>query len=253
MTHRWTISILASAFLFASLLAPEAALGQAPPSAGAPATGAAPAGGAPTTEQRVAALKQSLAQSAQNLRKYQWVEATTITMKGEVKSQKSETCYYGADGKLQKTPLSSSPPPKKKGGLRGKAAESKGAEIQAEMKQAVELVHTYAPPDPTLIQKCKDAGKVSMEVVQPNKVVRVVFKDYRLPGDSLAITMDMTTNSLLALDVATYLGKPDSPVTMNAKFAKLADGTVYTASTVLGLKKEELDVAIANSGYKPLN
>jgi hypothetical protein len=156
--------------------------------------GAQDAGGG--VPERVTALNWSLAQSQESLRAYQWVETTTVSMKGEQKSMKQEGCYYGADGKLQKTPIAASPPPKQKGGLRGKIAESKKAELSQEMQQAVALVKTYVPPDPALIQRAVDAGKASVEVVQPGKVSRLVFKDYELPGDSIAITMDLTTNRL---------------------------------------------------------
>ncbi len=173
-------------------------------------------------------------------------------MKGEVKSQKQMSCYYGADGGLQKIPISATPPPKKKGGLRGAIQKSKTEELQGQMKQAVELVHMYAPPDPALIQRCKDAGKVSLEILQPGKVVRIVFRDYRLPGDALALTMDVAANRLTALDVSTYLGQPSSPVTLNGKLATLNDGTTYPANLTLGLPAEKLSVTVANSGYRPM-
>ena len=118
-------------------------------------------------------------------------------MKGEQKSMKqAELLLRAPTASVQKTPIAASPPPKKKGGLRGKIAESKKEELTDTMKQAVALVKTYVPPNPAMIQRAVDAGKVSIEVVQPGKVVRLVFKDYELPGDSLAITMDLTTNHL---------------------------------------------------------
>jgi hypothetical protein len=200
----------------------------------------------------VAALKQSLAQSQQALRTYQWVETTTVSLKGEQKSMKQQSCYYGADGALQKTPIASSPPPKKKRGLRGAIAESKQEELTDTMKQAVGLVKTYVPPNPALIQRAVDTGKVSVDVLQPGKVARLVFRDYELPGDSLGITMDLTTNRLTGLNVATYLGDPSKPVTMNATMKALMDGTTYTASTQLSIPAEKLDVNVANSGYRKM-
>ena len=53
----------------------------------------------------VAALKQNLAESQKRLRQYEWVETTTISLKGEQKSSKQQRVYYGADGKLTKTPM----------------------------------------------------------------------------------------------------------------------------------------------------
>jgi hypothetical protein len=203
-------------------------------------------------QERVAALKKSMAASQQALRTYQWVETTTVSMKGEQKSMKQESCYYGADGKLQKTPIAASPPPKEKGGLRGKAIASKKAELSDTMKQAVGLVKTYVPPNPAMIQRSVDAGKASMEVLQPGKVVRLVFKDYELPGDSLSITMDLATNHLMAISVASYLGSPSKPVTMNVTMGSLTDGSTYAATTQLSLPSEKLEVNVASSGYRKM-
>lgn len=210
---------------------------------------AAQGGGAP---ERVAALKQSLAQSQQALRAYQWVETTTVSFKGEQKSMKQESCYYGADGKIQKVPIASSPPPKKKRGLRGKIAEEKKEELTDTMKQAVALVKTYVPPDPARIQRAVDAGKMAIEVVEPGKVARLVFKDYELPGDSLGVTMDLVTNHLRAISVATYLGSPSAPVTLDATMGSLADGTTYTSSTQLSLPSAQIVVQVANTGYRKM-
>ena len=44
----------------------------------------------------VAALKNSMIASQQDLRTYQWVETTTVLVNGEQKSYKEESCYYGA-------------------------------------------------------------------------------------------------------------------------------------------------------------
>ena len=216
-----------------------------------PAWGQAPAAKEGLPE-RVAALKQSLAQSQKALRTYQWVETTAVSLKGEVKSQKQMSCSYGADGALQKLPISATPPPKKKGGLRGKIVELKKEELTDTMKQAVALVKTYVPPNPAMIQRAVDAGKVSIEILQRGKVARLVFKDYELPGDSLGVTMDLTTNHLMAISVASYLGTPSKPVTMNATMGSLADGTTYTASTQLSLPSEKLEVNVANSGYRKM-
>src|SRR5512136_1963884 len=98
-------------------------------------------------QERVAALKNSMIASQQDLRTYQWVETTTVLVKGEQKSFKEETCYYGADGSLQKMPIASSPPPKKKFGLRGAIQESKTEEMTDTMKQAAGLVKSYIPPN----------------------------------------------------------------------------------------------------------
>jgi len=202
--------------------------------------------------ERVAALKQSLAQSQKSLRAYQWVETTTVSLKGEVKATTQSSCYYGADGAVQKIPIAASPPPQKKPGLRGKIVENKKQELTDTMKQAVALVKSYVPPEPALIQRSKDAGKASIAVVQPGKLIRLVFRDYQLPGDTLGVMVDLSTNRLAGINVASYLSAPNNPVTLDVQMGALADGTVYPANIQLAVKSQELSVAVTNTGYRPL-
>jgi hypothetical protein len=89
----------------------------------------------------------------------------------------------GAGESVAKLPISATPPPKKKGGLGGEIAESKKEELTQTMQQAVALVKTYVPPNPAMIQRAVDAGKVSVEILQPGKVdqltVNVANSGYR--------------------------------------------------------------------------
>ncbi len=116
----------------------------------------------PTAAERTAMLKATMASSQALLKPYEWIETTVVSLKGEEKSRLLNRCYHGADGKVQKVPLTAPPPAKKKPGLRGKIAESKKEEMVDYMKEAVALVKLYMPPEPVLIQKAKDAGKVSI-------------------------------------------------------------------------------------------
>ena len=50
----------------------------------------------PAPQERVAALKQSLAEDQARLRQYEWIETTAVSLKGEEKSRKQNRCYHGA-------------------------------------------------------------------------------------------------------------------------------------------------------------
>ena len=54
-------------------------------------------------QQKVAALKESVAHNQQALRQYSWIEKTQLSLKGEVKNTKIEACRYGPDEKAQKS------------------------------------------------------------------------------------------------------------------------------------------------------
>ena len=112
----------------------------------------------PSAAERAAMLKATMAASQIVLKQYEWVETTVVSVKGEEKSRQLNRCYYGADGGVQKVPLTAAAPAEKKKGLRGKIAESKKEEMTDYMKQAVGLVKSYVPPMPALIEAAKEKG-----------------------------------------------------------------------------------------------
>ena len=223
-----------------------------------PRVGAQTPAATQTPDQRVAALKKSLAESQASLRKFEWIETTVLSLKGEEKSRKQLRCYYGADGKIQKLPITGAAPAPaaQSGGRRGgRAAQAvvakKKDEMQDYMESAVALVHQYLPPSPERIQKSKDAGKLAVVPLDQGRV-RLDFSDYLLPGDRMSITANAATNSLAALTVATYLEKKDDVVALDVQFGALTDGTSYTAKTTLDAKAKNVRVVVTNTGHKPL-
>src|SRR5580698_8493604 len=201
-------------------------------------------------DQRVATLKQSVARDQQNIRQYEWIETTVISLKGEEKSRQQKQCYYGADGVLQKVTVDASPPPDKKRGIRGRVIAKKTEELTDYMKQAVALVKTYVPPDPARIQAVKDAGNVSLDLPGAGKGLRVNFRDYAKPRDVFTVEVDPASNRVIGLTVATYLDDPKDTVTLNVGFSTLQDGTGYPATEVLVATAKNLSVNITNSGYR---
>jgi hypothetical protein len=210
----------------------------------------APAQAPLSVPERVAALKTNLAASQANLRQYEWIETTVVSLNGEEKSRKQQRCYYGADGVLQKVVVDASPPPEKKFGLRGRIIANKTAELTTYMQSAVSLVKSYVPPDPARIQAAKDAGKVSIDVVIPGQSARINFRDFQKPGDNLGVGIDIASNRVSGLTVASYLDSPADVVTMTASMAQLDDGTSYTTNITLNAPAKNLTVTVQNSGYR---
>ena len=204
----------------------------------------------PTPEERITALKQSMAASQAALRNYEWIESTVVSYKGEEKSHSQAKCHYGTDGKVVTEPLGTPEEPKKKRGLRGRKAAKKQEEIKEYMGRAKTLIGSYVPPNPENIQKCKDAGKISIEVVEPNQRIVLRLSDYQLAGDSVGIEMDLTNNTMLGYEVASYLDSPDAAVLLNVSFDKLEDGTIYPLQVVLNAEAESIKVEITNTDYR---
>jgi hypothetical protein len=196
-------------------------------------------------------LQQWLKASQMQMRAYEWVETTVIAKGGEEKSRKQSRCYYGADGKVQKIALADPAGTQdsgREGRLGKRVKEAKKEEITAYMQSAVELVHSYVPPDPARIQAVINAGKFS--VSPAGQQVRLDFKDYLKPGDSLSVRVEAPTNRLLGLNVASYLDAPSDAITLDVTESVLPDGTIYTARTVLDAKAKDLKVTIENTGHQ---
>lgn len=205
---------------------------------------------APTIDERVTAIKANLAQSSQNLKTYQWTETQVVNFKGEDKSNKEFSCAYSADGKVVKTLVSPPSDDKGKPGVRGKIIAKKKEEMSEYMQSAVALVKSYIPPDPAKIQTAKDAGKVSMTIMEPGKRMKIDVKDYEKPGDDLGIVVDMTTNKILGLSVASYLADAKDAVTLDVTMDALADGTGYPSTIVLDGVAQQIKVTVTNGDYK---
>jgi hypothetical protein len=214
-------------------------------------------------QQKVAALKQSLAENQAALKQYTWTETTEISMKGEVKKREQKECHYGPDGKVQKTPIGGGDqPPQEKdqaGGRKGrrgggavkeKVVEKKKGELKDYMQDVVELVHQYVPPDPAKIQAAVKAGKVAPERSAEGGLTALAFKDYAKPGDQLSLGFDPAAKKVRSCNVASYLDKPEDKVTLAVSFDSLPDGTNYPRETVLNAASKQIQVKTTNSGHK---
>ena len=209
-------------------------------------------GGKPEMQQKIAALKQSLAQSKQSEKQYTWTETTQISLKGETKSTKRSTCQYGPDGKVQKTPIDSGQPAqsggKKQRGLKAKVVEKKKDEMQDYMERAASLIKRYVPPDPARLQEVFKEGKAEIQQLGGG-VVNLVFHDYAKPGDALSLAVNGSNNTMQGVTVKSYLDEPGDAVNLNVRYDNLVDGTNYVAETVLDATAKKIQVRTTNSGH----
>ena len=215
----------------------------------------------PESQQKAAAAKEAAARNQQALRSYSWITKTELSLKGEVKNTKIESCQYGPDGKVQKTELSEPPAAPEQQQARGGKARRKErrkekivAKKTGEMKETLEasaaLVHSYIPPAAEKIQAAIAAGKVTTSPGAGATAIR--FADYEKAGDSLTLTMDSESKSIQKIAVDSWLEKPEQKVTLAVTFQSLPDGTSYAARTVMSIPGDKIEVRIENSNYQKL-
>ena len=213
-------------------------------------------------QEKIAALKQSLAKNQAALKQYAWTETTQVSLKGEVKKQEQKQCQYGPDGKVQKTPMqgASEPQPQQQssgGGRRGgrvkkEIVQKKVGEMKDYMERVAALVHEYVPPDPQKIQAAQAAGNVATTPAQP--VSTITIKNYLKQGDSVTLGFDTTAKAIASYNVDSYLDNPkDDVVKLAVSFARLPDGTNYAQQSVLDATGKKIEVRVTNSDYKKLS
>jgi hypothetical protein len=202
-------------------------------------------------QQKLAAVKQSIAANQQALRSYTWLEKTELSLKGEVKATKVDSCRYGPDGKVQKTPVVQPPPPEKKRGLRGKVVANKTEEMKEELQATVALIQQYVPPDSGQIQVVINAGTVSVSQAGP-EAFAFTFPGYAKQGDALKITFNKAITALRQIDVQTWLDKPEEIVTLHVTMQSMPGGPSFPGTILLTIAKSQLQVRITKSNYQKL-
>ena len=201
-------------------------------------------------QEKLAAVKAVAAQNKQQLRQYQWIETTQLTLKGDQKPPTEDSCQYGPDGQVQKTPIG--PPPEQPSGgrMKERIIEKKKAEMKDYMQDVKAVLAMYVPPDPQRMQQAYQAGNVALNPVPG--AVNLVFTNYAQQGDKMTLTFDTAAKKITSLDINTYMGEAKDVVTLRVQMSSLPDGTNYAQQTVLDATAKQLVVTTTNSNYQKL-
>ena len=204
----------------------------------------------PELQQKLGAVKQSIAENQQKLRQYQWIETTQLTLKGDAKAPTKNSCLYGPDGQVQKTPIG--PPPEQPSGgrMKQKIIAKKKEEMKDYMQDVKAVLSMYVPPNPQKMQAAYQAGKLSLNPVPG--AMNLVFTDYAQPGDKMTLTFDTAAKKITGLNISTYMGEEKDAVTLQVHMGSLPDGTNYVEQTVLNATAKQLVVTTTNSDYQKL-
>jgi hypothetical protein len=201
-------------------------------------------------QEKLAAVKAVAAENKQKLHHYQWIETTQLTLKGDQKPPTENSCQYGPDGQVQKTPIG--PPPEQPSGgrMKERIIEKKKAEMKDYMQDVKAVLAMYVPPDPQRMQQAYQAGNVALNPVPG--AVNLVFTNYAQQGDKMTLTFDTAAKKITSLDINTYMGQEKDVVTLHVQMGSLPDGTNYSQQTVLAATAKQLVVTTTNSNYQKL-
>lgn len=194
-------------------------------------------------------VRAEIAQSLEALRQYTWTEQTEVLLDGSVKSTRTFTCHYDASGQLVKTPLEAGKDSGKAPATSRRPSVRAKADTRDYIERAVSRIHVYVPPQPRQIDHVLQNGQASLgQSANANSEIRLT--NYFEQKDSLVFTYDSTSKVLRSATIASTLGSPKDPVTLEAVFETLPDGVNHLSSAVLKAKKKNVVVKTRNIDYR---
>jgi len=199
---------------------------------------------------QLAMIKQTMAANAQKLHQYQWIETTQVTLNGEQKPSTQNSCQYGPDGTVQKTPIGPPPAEPSGGPFMRRIIERKQAEMKQYMGEVKGVLNQYLPPDPQKMEQARQAANLSVNLVPG--AANLIFKNYVQQGDQMTLVFDTVVKKISSVNVNTYMGDSQDAVTLFVQMASLPDGTNYAQQTTLNATAEQLVVITIKSNYQKL-
>jgi len=205
----------------------------------------------PQLEEKIMAIKQAQALNKQKLAQYTWQETETISIKGDVKDTKTYLVQMGPNGQPQKTEINDQKAQSgggREGRVKERVIEKKTEEYQQYGQQVGALAKQYTTPNPDALMQAKQQGNISLQPGQGG--INLVIKNYIKANDSVTMTINEQTKSMVSLNVSSYLNDPKDAVTISATFARLPDGTNHVANTTINGVSKQLTVNDQNSNYQ---
>jgi hypothetical protein len=193
-------------------------------------------------------MQQGAARNEQQLRTYQWIESTTLTINGRSMPAQQSICVYAVDGTVFKTPLEVQQVPSKLHGPKKHIVEKKKEQIQADVEEIQAIMQLYLPFNQMKFKEALLTGKIALEHDGTNRNT-IVLNDYAKLGDQLRLTLNSTTTQVDRISLETYLENSEDAMTVDVRFSTLADGTVYPALTSIKAPSKKLLIATADSSF----
>jgi hypothetical protein len=204
-------------------------------------------GADPAVVREVVLVRDEVTSSLQALQHYTWTERTDVSVDGKPKSSTTFLCHYDGSGELIRKPVSDNSQ-KPANQFSNRPVVRKRADLEDYIDRAVASMRDYLPLKPDRIQYMLEHKQVAYTQSGQNRG-EFHLTSYFQEGDSIVFTCDPVSKAMLQVHVATTLGTPKDPVTMEALFEKLPDGTNHLANATLNAPRRKVQVKRTNFSY----
>lgn len=201
----------------------------------------------PGVVREVGEVRAEVTRSLQALQQYTWTERTDVSVDGKPKSSATVLCHYDGSGELIKKPVSDDSQ-KPANQFSNRPVVRKRADLEDYIDRAVASMRDYLPLKPDRLQYMLEHNQVAYTQSGQNKA-EFRINSYFQEGDSIVFTCDPGSKAMLQVHVTTTLGSPKDPVTMEALFERLPDGTNHLASATVNATKRKVQVKMTNFAY----
>jgi len=209
----------------------------------------------PQMQERVAEIKQSMAQNKQALAQYTWQEQRTISIKGDVKKQQQFLVRMGPDGKPQKQEIDPQQQAQDSGrqrGIKHRVVEKKKEEFEDYAKSIAELAQEYMQQEPGRLQQLYEQGNVTLGSGGAPGEVRIVITNYVKQGDSVTIIYGQAQHAIQSLQISSYLSDPSDAVKISTQYAQIPNGPNHAYDVLVNGVSKQLTVEMQNSNYQKM-
>jgi len=204
-------------------------------------------GADPGVVREVLLVRDEVSRSLQALQHYTWNERTDVSVDGKPKSSATMLCHYDGSGELIKKPVSEDGQ-KPANQFSNRPVVRKRADLEDYIDRSVASMRDYLPLKPDRIQYMLEHNQVAYTQSGQNKA-EFRLTSYFQDGDSIVFTCDPISKAMLQVHVATTLGTPKDPVTMEALLETLPNGINHLASATLNAPKRKVQVKRTNFSY----
>ena len=195
-------------------------------------------------------VNQQLAQVQQEntaaLRQYEWKARTEIRRDGETKNVQVALMRYDIDGKVQKTPISSTPQQDlPTHGLRGLIAQKKKKDFMEKLDDLGALAKSYSAVPPDRMQRFMTTATKTPDQMG----IRIAGRDVLQVGDSMTLWIDPVLRKQRRVEIETFLDK--KPVRIVLEFQDLAqNGPTYIARSQVNYDGGSVAIITENFDYR---
>lgn len=193
-------------------------------------------------------IGRRMAQNIEALKKYSWKVRTEVKMDGETKSVSLVLLRFDIDGKIQKTPLSAPPQPKKARGIKGRKMKQKQEEMQELIQGLSQTTMAYLHPYPQQVEDFLQKANVwEGKSGATGGSTRIEGNGFIKPKDSVNYYLHSETKSPLKMEAKTDFG--GKPMQITADYRDLPNGPTYVAKVIVTYPEAKMQLIIENFDY----